>query len=373
MLATCVLTPAAQANAQQPLLADRAMARRLDGSVTLTWNGQALGEALSRLATLHELPLWIDRRVDLQHEIQLSLENESLSTALTRLAEQNDAPWGWSTLRTVVYFGPQEAASELATVSELTRHILAKAPAESRRAWLTPRRWSIPRLAEPKMLVAQTLDDIGVELRNGDAIPHDLWPARELPAIAPVDCVVLALIGFDLAASFSPDGRQVEVVAIERPVRLSHEYRHKDSLEKAANELAAADDSIRVQQRGGRLIVAARWEIHEQLRWAGRPGGPSTTGENLSPGRPKRGEEQRFTLRIEKQPVGRVIEQLAAQVNLTVTWRQDAEGAQSPQQDALVSCDVRDATLDELLKAVLEPAGLACDRDGDRITIRVAQ
>lgn len=372
-MAACLLAQAAQASAQAPLLADRALARRLERSVTLTWRGQALGAALSRLAALHELPLWIDRRVDLQHQIQLSLENQPLSTALTRLAAQNDPPWGWSTLRTVVYFGPQQAASDLATVSELTRDMIAKAPAEARRAWLTPRSWSIPRLAEPRTLVTQTLDDIGVQLRNGDAIPHDLWPARELPAIAPVDRAVLALIGFDLAPRLSSDGRQLAIVTIERPVRISQEYRRNDSLDAAASELAAADETIRVERKGGRLVVAARWEIHEQLRRAGRPGVASTAGENDHPARLRPGEEQRFTLRIQNQPVGRVVEQLAAQLKLTVTWPRGAEGAQSPPQDALVSCDVHDATLDELLKAVLEPAGLACDRDGDRVTIRGAQ
>ncbi len=371
LLAACLVATGARARAQTPLLAERALERRLESPVTLTWRDQALGEALTRLASLHDLPLWIDRRVDVQRGVRLSIQNEPLSAALSRLAAGDERPWGWSTLRTVVYFGPKQAADELATVSELTRQMLAKAPADVRRAWLAPKLWSIPRLAEPRTLLLSTLDEIGVELQHPNAIPHDLWPARDIAAIAPVDRAVLTLIGFDLAPHPTADGRRLAVAPIERPMGMSHEYRLSKRLESVASELAAADDGVRLDRKGSRLVVAGRWEVHELLKKVGRPN--SQPQEHGNSGRPERGAEQRFTLRIQDQPVGRVIAQLAAPLNLTVTWDLQADGGDSTLQSALISCDVRDASLDELLAAVLQPAGLAFDREGDRVRIRLAQ
>jgi hypothetical protein len=79
---------------------------------------------------------------------------------------------------------------------------------------------------------------------------------------------------------------------------------------------------------------------------------------------------QRFTLKIDNQPAGRVLDQLARQLQLEVEW--DAALEQSPAlgREANVSCDVRDADLDELFAAVLTPAGLVFERDGKKVSIR---
>jgi hypothetical protein len=367
-----ILACGASAVAQRPLLADSTLARRLERHVTVSWRDQPVGDALTRLGALYELPLWIDRRVDTNHEIQLSVQNQPLHVVLTRLASDEDRPWGWSTLRTIVYFGPQAGADELATTSEVARQMLATAPAGVRRAWVAPKPWSIPRLAEPRMLLSQTVDEIGVESRDVDVVPHDVWPAREYTAVAPVDRLVLTLIGFDLTARPASDGRQLEVAPLDRPMVMMQEYRLSKSLEEIAARLAAEGETIQLQREGSRLVVAAHWEIHQQLKSAGRRRSHSTEGASESPRRRARGEEQRFTLRIQNQPVGRVIAQLAAQLQLTVAWTPQLDDAPSPVQDRLVSCDVHDATLDELLGAILSPAGLAFDRADDLITIRAA-
>ncbi|HMP05169.1 MAG TPA: hypothetical protein PJ982_02370 [Lacipirellulaceae bacterium] len=73
-------------------------------------------------------------------------------------------------------------------------------------------------------------------------------------------------------------------------------------------------------------------------------------------------------MRIENQPARRVMEQLAGKLGLTLAW----EGAAAPRSDSLISCDVRDAPLDELLTAILTPAGLEFTRDGTAISIHAA-
>ena len=64
------------------------------------------------------------------------------------------------------------------------------------------------------------------------------------------------------------------------------------------------------------------------------------------------------------------IDQLAAQLGLSVTWDPAIEAVEPNVRDALISCEVRDANVDHLLQAILAPAGLAAERDGLSLTLR---
>ena len=59
--------------------------------------------------------------------------------------------------------------------------------------------------------------------------------------------------------------------------------------------------------------------------------------------------------------------QLARQLGLSVTWQlgDDAEAIRATR----VSCEVREATLEELFEALLAPAGLAAQRRGNQLVI----
>jgi hypothetical protein len=154
-------------------------------------------------------------------------------------------------------------------------------------------------------------------------VPHDLWPEHKLPPMSALDRAVLLLSGFDLTCQISADGSKLRVVPIKRPLKTSGLAPPTASRAKPPRPRAATTKTL-----------------------------------------------QRFTLKIENQPAGRVIDQLARQLQLEVTW--DAALQQNPTlgREANVSCDVREADLDALLTAVLSPAGLAFERDGKRVSIR---
>ncbi len=208
---------------------------------------------------------------------------------------------------------------------------------------------------------------VGVDAVDDQRIPFDLWPARSLPALAVVDRVVLVLAGFDLAAEISPEGRRLRIVPIARPVEITREYSVPRQRQTAFNAYLADLPSEKVRRLGMRTEVSAPWEEHERLRAVIR-GVESDQGPAVSAPGPRSGKQQgrTFTLKIESQPVDRVIDKLGGQLGLTVQWV-----SEPPQGSVgLVSCDVREADLDELLKAVLSPAGLTFERQNDKITIR---
>ncbi len=354
------------------MLAEPALAHQLESRTTLSWDGQGVGAALERLASVQRLPLWIDRRIDPNSPINLAVSNATAGEVLDRVAADETHDWGWTALGGIVYFGPRQTARELATLSELARQAIAKESVDERRVWLTPKPWEFPRLSEPRALLAETLAGVGAEVQGVDAVGHDLWPARSFAAVAPVDRVVLLLAGFDLTMTPQSGGKPLRVAPIARPVQLSRIYAFSERATAATDELLAQDKTVRVRRQGRRLIVAGRWEDHEGLKLA-LTDGPAPAEPVGPPSGDATPAAQRFTLRIENKPVGPVLAQLAGQLQLVIAWDPALAAASPPMTESLVSCDVHDVDLDGLLEAVLKPVGLAFTREGPTVTIRAAQ
>ena len=349
-------------------------AQQLAQPVSLTWQEVPLATALDRLAATQSIAVWLDRRIDPSMPINLTVADVPVADVLKTLGEQAGAaaiPFAG-----VVYLGPQQTADELTTLAELARAPLTKAPAAMRNAWLKPQPSSYARLSQPRELFAQLAKDMDATAMNIEQIPHDLWPARELPAMAAIDRAVLLLAGFDLTCRLSADGRQLVVVPIERPVVISREYRIPPSRAAAFEEALAELPAAKASGEKRRPTVAARSEEHDQLRaaLAGRSSasGASTAAAPRRPVKPSGGDSlasRRFTLTIENKPLAPVLAQLASQLNLQVNWdaaiSDTAEG-----RNTLVSCQVDRANLDDLLKALLTPAGFTYERHEASISIR---
>jgi hypothetical protein len=362
-----VASPARGAPQSTPLPA----ARQLQQRISATWNGQQLGAALARLAAQQRLAIWIDRRVDPNAVIELEAVDRSVGDVLTDLA----APLGCTAVEFagVAYFGPSQTAGELATLAAKAREPLAKASPEVRRGWLQLRSRSFARLSEPRAVLVELAGSIGARLDNAQIVPHDLWPARTLPAMAPLDCMVLALAGFDLTCQVSEDGRRVHVKPIERPVLVTRRYLVPAARRADVEAALAAMPQTQAKLMDGQLQLAARVEEHEAVAAAIR-GRAAEVARSAPPARrPTMHSQQRFTLKIEGKPVGAVVDQLARQLQLEVVWDESLSTAPNAGRNATTSCDVRSANLEELLKAVLAPAGLAFERDGQRVEIRPAK
>ncbi|MBA3485309.1 MAG: hypothetical protein H0T51_26230 [Pirellulales bacterium] len=321
IIAICAMGQGATCRAQSRSAATQQLEQRLAARVSVAWEGQELATALQRLADSQRLPLWIDRRVDPNAPIELTANDQPLSDVLDSIG----APHGWAATpyHGMLYFGPKQTASELLTLSALARQSIAKAPPDVRSRWLKPEAWTIARLSEPRGLLKQLARSAGAAVVDEREVPHDLWPERQLPPMSALDRAILLLSGFDLTCQISADGRKLRVLPIKRPLQLI----------------------------GPAPPTASR----------SRPPQPRSAAK---------GTVQRFTLKIENQPAGRVLDQLARQLQLEVTW--DAALQQTPAfgREANVSCDVHEADLDELLTAVLMPAGLTFEREERKVRIR---
>lgn len=304
--------------AAQPSSADRSAsdATLRSGSYSVQWQGLPLVSAVERLRAVSQADLYVDRRVDSNQRIDLELANAEVAEIVEQLAAASSL--GSARIGRLYYVGPKHSAERLSSLASMRRRDVNRLPPEARASLLERRRIAWPQLTEPRGLVTRLLADHGWQTTNAGRIPHDLWAAGSLPPIALSDQLTVLLAGFDLTYQVAPEGRTIEFVPVDWP-----------AVERAP-----------------------------QASTASRPKSPGTTGGM-----------QVYTLRVESQPVGKVLEQLARRVGWQITVDEDALGTAGRSLDERVSFSVKNADEDHLLEALLAPARLKAVRDGRKVRV----
>ena len=283
---------------------------------SVQWEQLPLGAAIKRLNTLSGNRLLLDRRVDPNQLVNLSLPHATVEEIVAELA--NACTLGYTRWEHLFYLGPPQTAAHLKALAAQHRKDVAALPADQRQSLLERRRIVWPRLTEPRGLVVHLMEDHGWRVEHGAQIPHDLWSEGELPPLALSDQLTLLLAGFDLSYRIFPERHAIEIIPID----------------------------------WGQIRPAP----HE-----------STATKRLK--QPTAGGQQVFTLRVEHQPVGRVLEQLGRRLGWKLTVDEAAIRAAGRSLDEQVSFAVENVDADQLLAALLAPVGLKAERNGDRISV----
>jgi hypothetical protein len=191
-----------------------------------------------------------------------------------------------------------------------------------RGAWLQKQSISWPRLAEPRTVIQALVGQRGWRVANAEAIPHDLWAAGGLPELNLAEQLSLLLAGFKLTFEIRARDRTIVIVPIKEDAKLS---------------------------AGG---AAGN-------RPAGRPhvAKPSPKGRQV------------YTLRVPEQPVRVVLQLLSQRLHWTIQIDEESIRAAGKSLDTRVSLSVENADREELLQALLEPAGLDYRIEDDRVRI----
>jgi hypothetical protein len=288
---------------------------------SVRWEQLPLADAVVRLNEISLGDVLLDRRVDPNQLVSLALKNATAEEVAAEVAAAQSL--GVARLGHVIYLGPKKTADGLSELVALQRKEIAALPESDRREFTERRKIVWPRLTEPRGLVTRLVADHGWRVAAADRIPYDLWAAGELPTLPLADQLTLLLVGFDLTYQVQLDKRTIEIV----PINWS------------AIELAPVNTAKRRQP-------------------------PRTTSQNALPN-PK----QVFSLRIEGQPVGKVLEQLAQRLGWQIAVDELELKRAGRSLDALVSFNVENADEDQLLEALLTPAGLAAHRVGKNVRI----
>ena len=335
--------------------------RQTSRTAMIHWDRVPLRDALARLPTLFDEVVFVDRRVDPQQRISLNVAGAAMDDVLGRIAEETSL--GVSQLGSLRYLGPRGSAERLRTVAVVRNEDVAKTSAALRMPLLRRERLSWPRRTEPRGLVTAFAAQRGWRVRQAERIPHDLWTAGGLPELTIAEQLSVLLIGFDLTFEVVEKERALEIVPLE-PVTIKRSYRLPSRLGDPETVLQQQLPDVAARVEGTTVFVDGPVEDHERLLELLR----GSTGRARSSA-PVRKTRQVYTLRVQEQPVGEVLRQLAERLQWPIEIDESALRAAGLSLEKRVTFAVENSSQEELLEAVLRPAGLDFRREGERLRI----
>ena len=336
-----------------------AIGQQLAAPVSVSWSNLPLVRALKSLGSAQRMAVVLDRRVDPERPITLAIDQEPLGEALEKIARH--LKLGYCQFGPVAYFGPPSMARRLRTLAALRLDELRQMPSAATRKLLLMRSWHWDELTEPRQLVDNLAAEAGVEIVGVDKIPHDLWPAADLPPLSWIDRLTLIASQFELSFELDKTGRRAQLVAAPATVVLTRNYQGGSDAAAVARRWAKALPDARVAVDKNRIRIEGRLEDHEaaQQRLRGKPTDQTTVTAG----------KEVYQLSVENAALDQVVRQVAERLNLEFDWDRAAIDAAGISIDQLVTVKVQDASLDELVRAVLAGTGLAFRRDDRKISL----
>ncbi|MDA7979749.1 MAG: hypothetical protein MPJ50_13360 [Pirellulales bacterium] len=351
-------------------LTGRKLDQALAAPVGLGWPGNPLGTSLQRLSVNQRVAVFLDRRVDPQREVTLQV-NRPLQEVFSYITAEHNTQHtqpdvrprpaqrlAVSRLGDVIVIGPAASNAYLRTVVENRRQDVVKLPAPRKRNWLQTRPLNWPTGATPRDVLEKWSKQTSIRIKNLNQLPHDVWPAVNLPPLNSFEALSLILSNFDYTFRISGNGAQVALDVIkESDQRVEKLYSGGDDPQALAADISAAIPDAKIEFKGRQLAITARVEEHEWISGEREPGDSPVAGTQV------------HSLKVENQPIGAVIDYLAENLKFQVRWDEQAIAAAGISRDTLVSFEVVKQSLDKLLEEVLKPVGLVHKREGEIVRI----
>jgi hypothetical protein len=341
--------------------------QRLDGKVSITWSsrsGVPLRQALASLSDDQQVAILLDRRIDPDQTIKLVSDDLSLDATLKLIAGRLSA--GIGQVGSVIYMGPKATASRVRTLSVLRHDEAIHLPAHAVSHFLRLQSWKWPDVSTPRDLLADLARESQIEIGGTDHVPHDLWAAADLPPMNFCDRLTLVAAQFDLTFKIDPSGQRVELVPIPKEIEIVRNYplhlKAGKSAEPLVAKLSKSLPGASVNYRAGVLTVRGLAEDQDFVA-ALLEGGKTSHA-------PTTQAEKRYSLPATSGEVGKLIGTIGRLLHLDVQFDEAAITGAGLSLKTEVKVDVKLVDQDQLLHAVLDPAGLTFDRQGTTIIVR---
>lgn len=317
---------------------------QLRASVDFVWRKVPLRDGLMGLGQSQRVAIFLDRRVDPGQTVDFSVRGAPLQDALRQLA--SELKLGVGDAGPVIYFGPDHVASKLQALIDERRQQLAEFPPTIRNRLLQRRAWQWPMLAEPRELLRQLAAEVDCPIEGLDRVPHDLWPEMELPAMTFGERLSLVAAGFDMSFEFVDGGRAARLVPIPERIVLRRAYPASSWTEDVLPQVSQRFPAARITYRGQTVVVEGAPELHTLIRAHLTARSRSSQTDAI--------DRKRFTLRLANRSAQSLLQRVAQDLSLTIK----ADPGTARRLSDLISVEVTDATLDQLLTAALQPLGL---------------
>lgn len=285
------------------------------------WTGVPLREVATRLTTLGGVAIVVDRRIDPSTAITLAVSAEPLDEVLAAVAPQAAAEV--ALLDGHARIAPADAAA-LARAGEAAREQeIRRLEPKLQRLAQARRAWAWPEGAQPRDLLAAAAAEAGIALEGLSALPHDHFPSADMPPLSLAERLDLVLAHFDA---------RVEWKKIPAP---------------------GQQPMFRIVP-----IAATASAPHRKPPWSPR----------ITPAQRAPEVAHTYSLRV-AAPLDDLLATLAKRFGLTLELDRAVLEQRGIAPREIVRLDVKHASREALLDAVLDPLGLGWQIEGT--TLRV--
>ena len=371
LVAWLVLLATATAE-EREWLTGKAFQQILKEPLSVTWAQVDLRTVSRRLEENRKVALLIDRRIDPSATLDFSADDLPLDELVARLAEVRGGVT--RVVGNTVYLAPAEPSAPLRTLVALRTRELNDAIREGtgKRGFVKPSDFAWNDLATPRELLERLAQRHSFELRGIEQVPHDLWAAGHLPQSTVAEALSLILIQFDLTFAWRKGGAGVQIEPIPEEPRLEQSHaapkgtKPRAWLERVEQELPGRKAKL----TGEAVVFAGSQEEHEaiealrdQLRGTRLP---TKKGKETAGG----AKEVRYTLRMQDKPVGSLLKTLESR-QPAYQFEYDAAALQQAgiKLEQRITLDVKEVTLEELLRTALSQVRLGFEIDGQRVRL----
>lgn len=338
---------------------------RLEDPGLASLSGMAFQETLEQIEKSYGLACFRDRRIDPEQIVELAESRGDIRDLLNHLG--NSVGGRVSFTGHAVYFGP-EIQTRLLRSLIAGRELDLKRAFRNRpgRAWIESKDFSWPILSEPRQLVLELAQTVGVTVNNPEAIEHDVWASGTIPDATAAEVFSILLLGFDLTFKLADDGKSMTLIPLPtaRELMLSDIYRLKTDEDPENWQRVAPAAEISV--RGRSVTVKGLVEDHEAIRDLrnGKRQLDSSDSIQLLPL-----SKRLFTLALKDVPASAVLKELEKS-GIQFVWDQNTFSAANIDFNAHVEINVQEVNAEEFFQVLLGPLGIEFELSGVTVTMR---
>ncbi len=329
-------------NAQQTVLANARFEQQLEALISTRWD-LPLKDVLHSIRETQRVAIFLDRRINPAQQIQLEVQDKTLSTALQQIANQANAQI--SRIRNVIYIGPKKTTHLLATVAAIHAERHRRNQAENTRIFTIGKNTQWDRLAQPQSIVTAIAESVNVRITNIDKIPFDLWDKHTLPDLPFAMRMSIVLAGFDLTYQMNNDG---SITLIPFPSEAKYQKAFSTNVSAANfNRIKNSFPTLQITNNMQQLVASGRWEEIAELELL-------LSGNSVTRPKPLTIPKQDYTLSVTNQTIQDVLKAIASHEKLELT----GSAAAQKLWDKRISLEAKKLPLADLLLQVVNKGNL---------------
>ena len=317
--------------------------------ISVSWQHAALRERLAQFARSQQIAIVLDRRVDANLELDLTVKNVSIEQFMLRVSQA--AGIKFCRFGDCYYLGPAANTERLLAINAILtsgrQSRQSKFSREEAIAW--------PMLTTPRNVLQRWAEENDLETENAKTIEHDLMAEISVPAMRLDMRLALLLSQFDLW--FQQSKTKPLITIIKPPMNLTASLRLAGyDVDKALlDRVRSAAPTCDVAKTKGSIKITGPANELEMAR--------NVVIESYQP--PQRDlSDKRFQLNVENKR-GLILSAVAEQLALKLAVEDDCKNV----LEDVVLLKVKDATVETLLTTILKGSDCVFEINGTMLRI----